>query len=143
VEKILIAGFGDKLRGDDGLGNFVIEELKKIKLPENVEIEDFGTNVFSLIDRLDKYKKIIIVDAIKKNGNPGKVYKLRLDKIKKEKLISLHEIKVDKIILLKAEKLSNIIFIGCEPKNLDFKLGLSKEVRKAIPKIINLIISNL
>jgi len=140
-----VAGLGDKLRGDDGLGCFIIEELKKIKLPRNIEVEDFGCDIFSLIDRLWRYEKIIFVDAIKKGGNPGDIYKLELNEIENKKLLNLHELKIDKIILLlRATGLkSKIIFIGCEPKNFNFRIGLSKEIKRIFPKIIKLILEEI
>ena len=142
MEKILIVGLGDRLRGDDGLGCFVIRNLKKRNLPKNVDIEDFGSGVFSLINKFKEYDKIIVVDAIKSGGKPGEIYKLELNEIENKKITNLHEVKIDKIILI-SQSLgikSKIIFIGCEPKNLDYKIGLSKEVRDSIPYIINLII---
>jgi hydrogenase maturation protease len=145
VDRILIAGLGDKLRGDDGLGVFVIDEFKKKKLPENVDVEDYGTGIFGLIDKLNKYDKIILIDAIKKGGKPGEIYKLELNKIEDKKFTNLHELKIDKLVLVFRSLGINlkIIFIGCEPKSFDLGVGLSKEVEKAIPKIIDLIISSL
>lgn len=145
MEKILIAGLGDKLRGDDGFGPLVIEKLKKEKLPENVEVKDFGSGVFALLNKMDQYDKIIVVDVIKKGGRPGKVYNFELKEVEDKKLTNIHEAKIDKIILI-AKELGierKIFVVGCEPKSMEYEVGLSKEVEKTIPKIINLIIKSI
>ncbi len=143
--KILIAGLGDKLRGDDGLGPLVIEKLKNEKLPENVEVEDFGSGVFALLNKIEQYEKIIVVDAIKREGNPGEVYNFELSDLKKGKLTNIHETKIDKIVLV-AKELgveTKILIVGCEPKSMEYEVGLSKEVEKAIPEIIDLIVASI
>ncbi len=72
------------MRGDDGLGPLVIEKLKNEKLPENVEVEDFGSGVFALLNKIEQYEKIIVVDAIKREGNPGEIYNFELSDLKKK-----------------------------------------------------------
>jgi len=143
--RILIAGLGDKLRGDDGLGPFVIEKLRKEKLPKDVETEDFGSGVFALLNKIELYEEIIIVDSIKKSGNPGEIHKIKLSDLKDGKITNIHEAKIDSIILVAKElgAKTKILIVGCEPKSMRYEVGLSEEVKRAIPKLINLIIKSI
>lgn len=36
---------------------------------------------------------------------------------------------------------TKILIVGCEPKSMEYEVGLSKEVEKAIPEIIDLIVA--
>ena len=59
-------GLGNLLLGDEGAGIHVINRLKKIKLPLNVEVIDGGTTGFELISIFNNHKKdtFLIIDAI-------------------------------------------------------------------------------
>jgi len=65
-DKVVVLGLGNLLLGDEGAGIHVINKLKKIKLPPNVEIIDGGTSGFKLISIFNEHKndRFLIIDAI-------------------------------------------------------------------------------
>ena len=65
--EIVIAGCGNPLYGDDGFGPAVVEELKKLQLPDNVKVIDAGLGaphfLFTLMEDAEvPVKKLIIID---------------------------------------------------------------------------------
>ena len=61
--KILILGIGNVLMGDEGVGVHAIKELEKETFPPNVTLLDGGTGGFHLLEYLQEYPRIIMIDA--------------------------------------------------------------------------------
>jgi coenzyme F420 hydrogenase subunit delta len=66
-QEIVICGCGNPLFADDGFGPDVIEELKKVPLPDTVKVIDAGLGgphfIFTLMyESEEPVKKIIIID---------------------------------------------------------------------------------
>lgn len=61
--KILVLGIGNVLLGDEGVGVHVVQELEKYEMPSHVTVLDGGTGGFHLLNWLQEYQKIIMVDA--------------------------------------------------------------------------------
>lgn len=148
---VKIIGFGNILMYDDGIGVWVINELKKLPWVQNknVEIIDGGVGSINLVEELcnDKNSKIIIVDALTTGEQPGKIYKLSnkeieqiFDRIGTHKYLSLHEINLATILqnIVKNNSI-NLTFIGVEIKEVKEAIGLSDLVKQSIPKVINII----
>src|SRR4030042_7180736 len=94
VQDILILGIGNLLLKDEGVGVHVVERLREIPLPENVEVLDGGTAGLDLVDFIGGRKKLIVIDAVNAGEKPGTIYRLteeNLD-IKPKALTSFHEI---------------------------------------------------
>ncbi len=153
LPRILICGIGNRLKKDDGIGPYLIEELEKRVLPPNVSFMDFGISGFKTALEIGKYDKVIFVDAIQRGEQPGQIYRITLSK---EDLwqssslssftISLHESDLERI-LATAALIDNypkeVVILGCEPKDLSFGLSLSQEVKKQVSKIIDLILDEI
>ena len=147
--KILIAGIGNKLMGDDGFGPKVIEELAKLQLPSEVDVVDYGTSAFKVLFDLENYDLVIFVDAIDGERQPGEVFIVKpyLDEVKEPFLrISLHEVEVEKLLkIAKVLKVlpSEVIIVGCQPKILSSGLKMSSEVEEAVKKAVRIILKLL
>ena len=74
-KRILIAGIGNLLFSDEGIGAHVIKELSKTELPEQVELVEIGTATFELSRFMEDKDKVIIVDAVISDEAPGTIYK--------------------------------------------------------------------
>lgn len=100
-KKILIAGIGNLLLTDEGAGVHIIRELSKRKLPDNVELVDIGTASFDLLTFMEGKDKVIIIDAIAVDDEPGTLYKLSPDDIisgKQKLLTSLHQFGIPEVL---------------------------------------------
>ena len=72
--RILIAGFGNPLMGDDGFGITVVNELRRRVRDPCVTIKEVGNSGLELVHELmEGYDALIIVDA-SNEGKPGSVY---------------------------------------------------------------------
>jgi len=140
-----VLGIGNVLLRDEGIGCHVVHALEGIPLPE-VKIIDGGTcpDVLQLLEDADK---LIIVDAVKGGGTPGQIYRFHLEDITLEQkpFLSLHDMGlVDNLMLMQLwHSIGETIIIGVEPKELEWGLELSPELREKMPQIIDAILSEL
>ncbi|MBN2462804.1 MAG: hydrogenase maturation protease [Dehalococcoidia bacterium] len=145
---VLVLGVGNILLSDEGVGIHVIEAMKTMPLPENVELLDGGTASLELIDIISNRKKVIIIDAVKGCGEPGTLYRFgpKDIEVKRPMLSSLHQIGL--LEALAVDKFfggspQDIIIYGVEPKELGWGLDLSPEIKASVPCIIELIMDEL
>ncbi len=142
--KTLVVGMGNLIYRDEGVGVHVIEEMRKMELPSDVELLDIGTSTMDLIAYLDGVKKLIVIDAMKAGQTPGTLYRCRPEDLlpKEEGPISLHEIGLlETLVIAKKKRLEiDTVVIGVEPKVFDWGMELSKEVKDHIPNIIEAVL---
>ncbi len=145
--KILIAGMGNVLRGDDGFGIRVVEELtKNYTLPEEVDVYEAGIGGIALVQELmNGYDALIVVDAVEKGAAAGTIFVLEpLEhqmEITDEKLhasmVDMHYADPSKVLSL-AKALNvcppKVYLIGCQPEYVDDAVeGLRPPVERAVP----------
>ncbi len=145
--RILIAGVGNVLRGDDGFGVEVARALGGSgTLPDGVTLFEGGIAGIPLVQELmDGYDALIIADAVERGGKPGTIYVIEpeitdpatLDPLAlHSSLADAHYTDPSKVLVL-AKALgalpSKVFLIGCQPAGYD-ELGaeLSEEVRAAV-----------
>lgn len=81
MEKTLIIGVGNKIMGDDGIAHYVIEALQKFPMPVNHQTAFIGTNVWKIAPLAKDYGRIIIVDGVVSNNDPGSIYFIPANKL--------------------------------------------------------------
>ena len=75
--KTLILGMGNSLLSDDGVGLYVLAELKNRLNEPAITIMETGAAGLSILDLLVGYDRAIIIDAIQTAaGKAGQVYRL-------------------------------------------------------------------
>ena len=140
MKKILILGIGNPLFGDEGIGPYIAEELKKYSLPINVNVINGGTGGFELIHYLQKYDYIMVIDAVDMDMAPGTIKKLELSDVsgKTHTCHSLHQTSFTEIVQL-ANTLGSypkIIIFGVQPKNTKDLGELTPEIKNVAPTLI-------
>jgi hydrogenase maturation protease len=74
MRRILVAGIGSVLLGDDGVGPYAVRCLQaKYVFEERIEIEDLGTPALDLIDHIAGLDALVVVDAVNNGEAPGTV----------------------------------------------------------------------
>lgn len=75
---VLVAGFGNVLRGDDGFGVAVVQRLAgHPALPVGTRVVEVGIGGMHLVhELLTGYAALLIVDAVDRGGPPGTIYLL-------------------------------------------------------------------
>lgn len=142
--RILIAGVGNVLRGDDGFGIEVLHRLEKMLATEGVEYFESGIAGISLVQKLmDGFDALIIIDALDQGGAPGQVFVLEPDaeSLKTppstQEATDLHQADPE-VVLRMATALkvlpSRAWIVGCQAIDCD-ELGapLTDEVALAVP----------
>jgi hydrogenase maturation protease len=140
--RTLIAGFGNMLRGDDGFGVEVIRRLETETLGDEVHLIDVGTGGIHLAHALmERYDRVVIVDAMARGQAPGTLYFLEVEEIEAEKSVDMHLVLPARALGL-AKALGvlppSVIMVGCEPAEVDeLTLELSPLVHKAVTQAVD------
>lgn len=142
-KKILIAGCGNKLFGDDGFGPEVVEYLTEhYSIPENVCLMDVGTGIRKILFTLTlsdaRPEVIVIIDAVDKGRKPGEIFEISLDEVPEEKIddFSIHQVPSSNLLKELQDLCSvKVRVMACQTKTIPeaMRAGLSEQVQKAVP----------
>ena len=134
-------GVGNPLIKDDGIGAHIAHELEKRCLPEGVKVLDAGTSGLGLVDLMREAPKVVFLDAVDMGKKPGTVKRFTSEEIKAvtDKVrLSLHEVGLPQVLRLSSRLgvCPEVVVFGIQPKDLGRGIGLSQELRKAVPNIV-------
>ncbi|HDY87200.1 MAG TPA: hydrogenase maturation protease [bacterium] len=147
-KKIIVLGLGNILLKDEGVGVWIAEEIAKRSLPENVEVIDGGTASLDILISMKDVEKLIIIDALRGGEKPGTVYRLHPEDLPaiSNSYMSVHQLNVLEGLIL-AKKTGNApqetVIIGVEPKEIEWGLGVTSEINKKIPDILNIVLEEV
>jgi hydrogenase maturation protease len=145
--RVLVAGIGNVLRGDDGFGPAVVRALGASgPLPAGVRVVELGIGGIALVQELmDGYDALIVVDAVDRGGAPGAVCVLEPDVPAAEALAPAerHRLAGDMHATVPARALVMaraagvlppfVRLVGCEPEQTEeFSTDLSPAVARAV-----------
>ena len=138
--KILILGIGNVLMGDEGVGVHAIKELEKESFPPNVTLLDGGTGGFHLLEYLQEYPTIIMIDATM-DGKPAGTISLIEPKFATDfpKALSAHDIGLRDLIESTAVlgELPKMYLITVKIDSIQsMQMELSPEIEKQIPAVV-------
>jgi len=149
--KTIILGVGNQILGDDGVGVYVADELKKhIKNPD-VVIDEAATGGMNLLDLMLGYDKAIIIDAVKtEKGRSGEVKRISLADFSTMHSCNPHDVSLAEAIKM-AKKLgecripNEIVVIGVLMKETpcEFKEKLSPKIATAVPRAVELALKEI
>lgn len=123
MKKIGIVGVGNILFKDEGIGVFIIKYLQEnYEFTPNVDLIDAGTLGFRLMEYLEDYDYIILVDTISIKDKPGSVFRLTAEDLAGIGSYhqTAHEVEVLQMLELTAlkGKRADTIIIGIVPENI-------------------------
>ncbi len=135
---MVVAGFGNVLRGDDGFGVEVVRRLQQSgAAPDGTVLLEVGTGGIALAQELlTPCDRLVIVDAMERGGTPGSVYVLRVDDVERPRSVDMH-MAVPARALGLAQALGalprEVFLVGCEPAVVDeLTMELSDPVNRAV-----------
>jgi hydrogenase maturation protease len=146
--QVQVIGLGNELRGDDGIGPRIIEELSKTPFIESIKVIDAGADAFIVLECLQQESPVIIIDCAEMGKEAGAVVCFRADESRlkqMDQLISLHGFGLAEIYQM-AKAIGPVptcTIIGVQPKSIEFNTGLSAEVESSINQIKNLVIKEI
>lgn len=139
--KTLVVGVGSILRGDDGIGPRVIDELEKEDLPGDVSLHSGDISGLDLLKYFPESGRVIIVDAADMGEEPGTIKTFGLseikpadfnDKFSTHGMALLETLTLAKEIGVKCE----ITILGVQPVRTDYDLEMSGLIKDRIPVIV-------
>lgn len=147
--KTLVAGIGSTIRGDDGLGVEAVRRLRdrvdddgRRVRDDQVDFVELGTAGVALLDHVDGYERLILVDAIVTGGQPGTLYELTGKEVAFSAHLGVgHEADLPTVLDL-GQKLSKImprevVVIAVEAADLDsFSESLTPQVEAVMPDVL-------
>lgn len=150
----LVVGCGNILFKDDGFGPMVIHALEdyfkenELEKPEDTQFIDAGTGathfIFSMPD--ENWKKVIVVDVVEWNAEPGTLRIFSPYDMPKGKYENAHTWPVEEPLHDLADRGIEVVIVGCKPAEItapDVDMGLTEPVEKAVPKAIEMILNEL
>ena len=147
--KILVAGVGNRLMGDDGFGPRVIDLLASMALPQGVEVRDVGTAGITIATDLADYDVVIFVDSMDTNELEGSVSATRLEvtdsggDVSELARMTLHEVGLEGLLRFSraiGTLPERAFLVGCKPKRLEPSLELSTKVGEATERAVKLVL---
>ena len=143
-----IVGVGSTLMGDDGVGPAAIEALARRGAPDGAALHDAGLAVSDVLGRLDPQAPLIVIDALRAGGEPGSVYRARLEQLRAPSgpiasALSLHELSVLPALQIEAmtgREFRDVTLFGVEPARVAWGQGLSAAVAAAVHRLVEAVL---
>lgn len=145
--RVVVAGFGNVLRSDDGFGVAVIEELEEGPVPAGVELLDVGIGGIHLVHLLaDPADVLVVLDALDGVDRPaGTLLVVEPDVVdvgtmtrteRRDQLADVHYATPERALML-ARAMDVLppvcVVVGCVPAEAERPHhGLSSSVRRAV-----------
>jgi hydrogenase maturation protease len=144
----LVLGIGNLLLGDEGIGIHVAHRLQKMNLPPSIEILDGGTGGYELLSLCHNKKKIIIVDAMVANAEPGYVIRASPEELdlRWNAPLSVHQGGLRELLdaLRRSVPSPHIIILGIVPANIDRPtMELSPQLSSKFESIVALVVEEV
>ena len=150
----LVVGCGNVLFKDDGFGPMVIHALEDyfkdndMEKPEDTQFIDAGTGATHFIFSMPDYnwKKVIVVDVVEWNAEPGTLKIFSPYDMPKGKYENAHTWPVEEPLHDLVDMGIEVVIVGCKPAEItapDVDMGLTEPVEAAIPKAIEMILNEL
>lgn len=147
--RVLVAGMGNDLCGDDGFGIVAARRFTEAGVPEGVRVYEAGIGGIALVQELmDGYETLIILDAVDRGGDPGTVYLLETEvpeleqldaRTRQELLADMHYTVPSKALIL-AQALGvlprQVFILGCQPQGYGLGMGLSEPVEAGVAEAV-------
>ena len=151
--KVLAAGVGNELKGDDAFGVHAARALAgDPRRPETCIVMETGIGGIHLVQELMRgYNALILFDAFDRGGAPGDLWLLEPDLPRAEDMDDRSRrdffADVHYATPVRALTLAHAVgalpplvrIVGCQPADPDsFEIGMCAEVREAIPKAVEM-----
>jgi len=146
--EIAVMGIGNILMQDEGIGVHIIRELEKYDFNPHIALIDGGNMGMDLLPFFDEYNRMIIVDAVDFEKEPGFI-----DTIENDDILALFTTKMSlhhlglKDVLSYAKLLDqtpeDLCLIGIQPEKIEMEMQLSKTVSSRSHELITLVLQKL
>jgi len=147
---ISIIGIGNVLMGDDAFGAHVVKVLEAgYRFPPEVELVEAGTPGLDLTLRIAGLDALLVVDAVRAQGAPGEIRffdKSQITEHPSGPVLSPHEPGLREALLtldFRGEAPREVRLVGVVPASVEFGIGLSAPVQRAVPAAVTSVLAEL
>ena len=152
--RILVAGIGNDLLGDDGFGVTAIRRLAARGVPHDVRLHESGIAGIGLVQELlDGFEALVMLDAADRGAAPGTLHLLEVevpdtatlsDERRRELMSDMHWT-VPSLALILARALDalppKVFILGCQPTEMGLGIGLSPAVDRAATEAVERVLA--
>jgi hydrogenase maturation protease len=140
---MIVIGIGNEFRGDDAAGLIVARQLRE----QGLSAVEHEGDLTALMDRWNGAASVILIDAVRSGGAPGMLHRFDASASPLPRELfksSTHTLDVaDAVELSRALGTlpARVLVFGIEAKDFSAGKGLSAEVQRALPILIEEVIS--
>ncbi len=140
MQRILVAGVGNVLRGDDGFGPAVAEVLGD--LPDGAEVIETGIGGIALLQEIMAgCTGLILIDAVDRGAPPGTLFYIEPEVENAVHVPDVHLANPHRVLSM-AKTMGvlpdRVVIIGCQPADTEeLCQGLSPPVQRALAAAVN------
>lgn len=149
-ERVLIAGIGNELMGDDGFGIAAAQRCAAAELGADVTVVQSGIAGIGLVqDLMDRYDTVIVLDTVDRDAPPGSLHVLEIvvpelaaiDEDERRHLLADMHYTVPSRVMILARALGVLprraYLVGCQPLAMELGIGLSEPVHAAVDVVVH------
>lgn len=145
--RAVVIGVGNEFRRDDGVGPAVLAELESRDLPPDITLALSDGEPTQLFDAWTGMALAVVVDAVLcEPSTPGTVHRTTLTGSLPASAASTHGLGIPEAVRL-ADALDRapqqLVVYAVEAGDLGFGLGLSADVARAVPDVVQAILAEL
>ncbi len=149
---VAVIGIGTEMRGDDGLGPaaaaLLHEQLRTGDNPD-IDVVILDGEPTRLIEEWRDREMVVVIDAVKNGGDGGEIHRVEIGDIagidRAPAASSHHGGLADAVALGKVlDRLPRrLVVYGVEPVEMATGSGLSPEVRRALPRVVDEVLAEV
>ncbi|MGB7763070.1 MAG: hydrogenase maturation protease [Bryobacteraceae bacterium] len=145
MKPLLVIGLGNPLMGDEGIGWHVAERLSgDPRLPAEVEVVCGGTDLLRHAGRMEQRRRVIVVDALRDDAEPGSVCALEAPAGLDNRQDNVHCLSaIQAIQLLRMTVPVPITLLGISVPCACVQSDLSPELAARMPAILDRVLREL
>ncbi|NLW50207.1 MAG: hydrogenase maturation protease [Candidatus Brocadiaceae bacterium] len=132
ISDVLVAGLGNPLMGDEGVGPRVVDlAARRAGEPPGIDFLDLGTPGLALLHALRGRRRVVLVDCAMMGAPPGTIRRFTPAELRPAAgpgAASLHEPDLPALLRLArrlGERLPEIVIFGIQPLRIEPGVGLS------------------
>ncbi len=144
MKKLLVIGIGSQIMMDDGIGIYLVEDLKHQLKDPNISFITGETDVDYCLSKISDFQRVVIIDAYESGKNPGAVTVVPLCHLAKvnNSSYSLHGIHLINTLEFMKHKPEGIL-VGIEPYEINYGFSLSTVLHNQYQQILKSIVESI
>ncbi len=151
MRETLVAGLGNPLMGDEGVGIHVMVRLMAEPMDRfpDVEFADLGTSMMSAVHAMTGRRKAVFIDCALMGEEPGALRRFTPEDVRSVKALprfSLHEgdlLQAVELSRAMGECPDEVVILGIEPAHVGPSQDLSHTLERRVPEYVRAVLAEL